>query len=261
MSIKKQSSFKKQKRNRVIAIFVLIIILLSISFTRKIIRNSIVVVFMPVVWLEHNITSDIYNFFETFRTKSSLLSENQNLHNEIDSLKAHYANYDELFLENQNLKSILGRSDGKNFILATVLSRPPVSLYDTLLVDGGLSVGISQGQIVYFNGDIPIGYISQVFSRSAIVELYSSSSEKMDARLEPENFDVTLFGHGGGDYTVSVPHDLSIASDTVVISEEINPHIFGTLQNVISDPRDSLQNLIFSSPVNLNQIDVVEIAK
>jgi len=83
----------------------------------------------------------------------------------------------------------------------------------------------------------------------------------MDARLDPAHIDVTLFGHGGGDYLVSVPHDLIVPENSVVVSKEINPHVLGTLEKVISDARDSSQTLIFSSPVNINQLSFVEVAQ
>ena len=215
----------------------------------------------PFVYVTHGTGNWLYFASQSFRFKSSLVAENTKLMNQISDLNAQFSDYNELLQENEQLKSAMGRSDGKQFILATVLSKPPVSLYDTLLIDGGSSVGIAAGSVVYANGDAPIGVVSQVFLHSALVELYSSPSFKMDARIDPEQIDVTLFGHGGGDFLVSVPHDLSVVTDTVVVSKEINPSVLGALQKVISDPRDSSQTLIFSSPVNINQLSYVQVEK
>ena len=258
MQIRKQNVQKKNKTRILVGAF-FIAILLIVPVTRRPIRYIFVSISTPIVCVTHSVGNWFGSSFETLRFKSSLVAENTDLQSQIQNLNARYAGFDKLSRENKELKSSMNRAPESNFVLAVVLSKPPTSLYDTLLVDGGSSVGIQVGQTVYVNGTVPIGTVSEVFSKSAIVELYSSPSEKMDARLDPSHIDVTLFGHGGGDLLVSVPHDLSVSADSIVVSKEINPRVLGRLQKVISDPRDSSQTLIFSSPVNINEIEFVQI--
>ncbi|MEI6316839.1 MAG: rod shape-determining protein MreC [bacterium] len=262
MFIKKKSVASNTMRIRTgIIILVFLVLLFLIPSTRKGIRYTIEIIATPFVYMTHGLGNWSYSQLQTLRFKSSLVAENKNLNNEIVNLNAKFSNYDELAQENINLKSILGRASGKQFILAVVLTKPPVSLYDTLLIDGGSSAGIISGATVYVNGNVPIGTVSQVFSHSAVVQLYSAPSQKMDARLDPAGIDVTLFGHGGGNFLISVPHDMTVPENSTVVSKEINPHVLGNLQKVISDPRDSSQTLIFSSPINFNELNFVEIEK
>ena len=155
----------------------------------------------------------------------------------------------------------MGRATDIQFTLAAVLAKPPESLYDTLLIDGGSNLGFTSGQVVYANGETPIGTIEQVFSSSAIVRMYSSSGEKTAARLDPSSVDIVLIGHGGGTFSVEVPHDLVVDANSLALSKEINPHIIATLQKSTSDPRDSFQTLLFSSPVNMNELSFVQVRK
>ena len=247
MQIRKQNVQKKNKTRILVGAF-FIAILLIVPVTRRPIRYIFVSISTPIVCVTHSVGNWFGSSFETLRFKSSLVAENTDLQSQIQNLNARYAGFDKLSRENKELKSSMNRAPESNFVLAVVLSKPPTS-----------SVGIQVGQTVYVNGTVPIGTVSEVFSKSAIVELYSSPSEKMDARLDPSHIDVTLFGHGGGDLLVSVPHDLSVSADSIVVSKEINPRVLGRLQKVISDPRDSSQTLIFSSPVNINEIEFVQI--
>ena len=261
MLTKRQNNSNKKLKFRILLCAFFIILLFVIPATRRAIRYSTVVITTPMVYVTYAIENKFSNIFEDFRYKSTLVAENKSLSDQIVNLKANFSNYDELLLENQELKDVMGRASSTNFILATVISKPPTSPYDTLIIDGGTKAGMEVGQAVNVNGDVPIGTISEVFLDSALVDLYSSPGDKMDARLDPAQIDVTLFGHGGGDYLVSVPHDLTVATSSVVVSKEINPHVLGKLQKTISDPRDSSQTLIFSSPININQLSFVEVEK
>ena len=261
MLIRKQKTSNKKLKIRMLLCAFFIILLLIIPVTRRAIKYVAITLTTPIVYISHSMDNNVYSFFQTLRFKSSLVAENVQLSQQIQNLNAQYADYGELQKENQDLKSVMDRSSGMDFILSIIISKPPTSLYDTLLIDGGDAVGMQIGQSVYANGDVPIGTIAQVFPKSAPVELYSSPSEKIDARIDPLHIDVTLFGHGGGDLLVSVPHDLVVPENAIVVSKEINPHVLGKLEKIISDPRDSSQTLIFSSPVNINDLDFVEVAK
>ncbi len=261
MPIKKQVPQNKKNKTRMLGGVFFVVLVCIIPFTRNMIRSAVVFVVSPVVFATHEAENWFVDTFEALHSKSVLVAQNTDLSNQIANDTSRLAQYDELVRENKELKSVMGRASDKQFILAVVISKPPVSVYDTLLIDGGKKVGIQVGQTVYVNGDFPIGTINQVFATTAVVELYSSPSEKMDARLDPSHIDVTLFGHGGGDFLVSVPHDLVVDENSVVVSKELNPHVLGTLEKTISDPRDSSQSLIFSSPINLNELNFVEVGQ
>jgi cell shape-determining protein MreC len=199
--------------------------------------------------------------FELLETKSSLLKENQFLSNQIAELEARIAERSILASENEELKKAFNRNEVNTFILAAVLAKPPKSLYDTLLIDGGESIGLRVGQSVYVHGRIPVGTIEEVRSNSALVRLYSSPGEKTDVRLSPLGVDATLVGRGGGAFSATLPHDITLTDEVLAVSIGISQSIIAQFEKVTSDSRDAAQTALFSSPVNMSELTFVQVKK
>ena len=259
MPIHKQYVPRRNRTPVFILVAILAIVLLSLPVTRNGIRRGVGAAGTSILRGTHTISGWFGGIASTLRFKSSLVNENAALKTQLSELGARLAERDMLAQENQDLKAALGREGSNKFTLAAVLAKPPESIYDTLVIDGGGSVGFAVGQTVYANGATPVGVIDQVLPSSAIVRLYTSSGEKTDARLSPSNVDVTLVGYGGGTYSVQVPHDLAVPEGSVAVTKELDPSIIGILDKSIADPRDSYQTLLFSSPVNMSELAFVQV--
>ena len=159
------------------------------------------------------------------------------------------------------LKATMGRSTAVHLVLAAVLEKPPHSVYDTLLIDGGATAGFAKEQVVYANGDTPIGVIQEVTANSAVVKLYSAPGESTEARLSTSGTDITLVGRGGGNFSAQVPQELVIGAGETAVSKDIDPHVVAIFQKVTSDPRDPFQTLLLSAPVNVNDLSFIEVAE
>ena len=70
-------------------------------------------------------------------SKETLEGRNDELEKEVQELRLKLLSKDLLLKENKELKAILGRVSNQRAILATVLSRPNNSPYDTLIIDIG----------------------------------------------------------------------------------------------------------------------------
>jgi cell shape-determining protein MreC len=202
-----------------------------------------------------------------FTSKTSLLEENRNLKIQLADINAKLLSYDSVVAENTDLKASMGRADTMHLALATILSKPSSSAYDTLLIDGGEKALFVVGETVYANGEIPIGKIEHVDVNTALVRLYSSPKFTTEARLDVtdekgvKHIDVTLTGRGGGNFQTSVPHDLKVESGTQVFSKELKPHLMAIFQKVTSDARDPFQTMLLSSPVNIQELSFVEVGQ
>jgi cell shape-determining protein MreC len=119
----------------------------------------------------------------------------------------------------EDLQNLLGtRSATVRGILASVLSRPPESPYDTLVVDQGEASGVFAGALVTGNGRVPLGRVASVTNGSARVTLFSASGVKTDAWVGEKRLPVTLTGMGGGTFSATAPTDAKIvAGDTVFV--------------------------------------------
>ena len=56
-----------------------------------------------------------------------------------------------------------------------------------------------------------------------------------------------------------LPRDFVLEKGTEVVLPGITPYVIGIVQTIISDPRDSFQKALLSSPVNIQEIKFVEV--
>lgn len=136
-----------------------------------------------------------------------------------------------------DLERMLGvRAEVRSEILASVLARPPVSSYDTLVLDKGEQDGITEGAHVFGPGGIPAGTVSSVAPRNSRVTLYSSSGMETVGWAGKERTPLTLIGSGAGAYETTVSKDAGlVVGDNIYIGAGGAAPI-GTIVNIESDP-------------------------
>lgn len=246
---------------RVVAILVLVAIIFAVPVLRNGLRRGVSIVGTGIGHSARSVGEFFGSIGTGFRSKNRLAEENTALRAEISRLSAKTASEDMLAQENAELKAAMGRTENGTFILAAVLGKPPHSVYDTLLVDGGAKAGIVVGQTVYAGGETPIGTVAEVMPLSALVRLYSAPSEKTEARLFPSNTDITLTGRGGGNFSATVPHELIVEAGATAVTKALDPKVIGTFMKITSDARDPFQTLLMASPINVNDLSFVQIRK
>lgn len=226
-------------------------------------------VFSPILRGGNGFLGGVKNLGAYFISKRSLLEANQELQSRLNSQEVSMLNYGVLAAENENLKEILGRKKENGvFIMAAVLAKPNQSAYDTLLIDAGSLEGISSGALVFALGDVPIGRVGEVYPNSAKVVLFSSAGERTPAvvyQSAPEgakkNVFYDLVGRGGGNFEMTLPRDISLAKGDQVVLPGIYPYVVAIVESLISEPRDPFNRVLMVSPVNMQDINFVEIKK
>lgn len=225
-------------------------------------------IFRPVFFVGGKIGNAFSTLGSYFSFKRSLYYENQKLQEKIVDLEMQLLNHSVLIDENYALKDILNRKkENQDFILASILGRPNRSLYDVMLIDAGEKQGVLKGKRVFAYNEILVGYVAEVYENSSKVVLFSSSGEKIavsipfkeESKEENKNILTELVGRGGGNFEISLPRDFVLEKGRLATLPEISSFVVATAEKIISDPRDSFQKVIFSSPVNLNQIKFVQI--
>lgn len=250
----------KERTIRIVVVIAIIAILFSIPVLRNGMRSGVNHIALGISRTAHGIGGWFGSISGILHTRVTLENENTDLKNQIIELKTQLLTTDQLNRENIELKASLGRSASKiRTILATVISKPPTSLYDTLVIDGGTNLGVLEGQTVYAGGDTPIGFIDHTNTNSSVVRLFSTNGEKTEARLSPNGVDVTLVGLGGGNFSAEVLHDLVVSPNAIVVTKETNSHTIAYFKKITSDPRDPFQTLLLVSPVNMNELHFVEV--
>jgi cell shape-determining protein MreC len=248
---------KKQntKKNLFILVFLLLIILV---LSVKPVRNSLFFISSPIWKLQNSISNS--NFFQYFKFKSSLINEKIFLEQQLFLAGEAISLNGILQEENNLLKSLLERQDTNlNTTLAVVLAKPPQTIYDLLIIDIGGNKGVRVGDKVMANGHVYIGEIEEVFPSSAKVRLYSSPGQKLSVALGQNAISVEAVGLGGGNFHILLPKEIEVREGDGITIPAINSNVFGIVEKVNNNDQDSLQKILFKSPVNISELRFVEV--
>lgn len=162
--------------------------------------------------------------------------------------------------ELETLRSILGRPEAPPpKAIGRILARPPVSPYDTLIIDLGQS-RVALGDVVVVEAAVVLGEIVEVYSTAAKVRLYSSPDFELAVAVGDELAGVLARGRGGGNFTLELPRDLAVATSTpitvLMAGRELVLAVVGDVDRTASDP---FQYVYARLPVNLYRLKQVEI--
>ena len=256
---------KKIKRKKLSKIIIIVVFLSFIFYFRGAIFNGLSFVshsvFRPVLIWGNNVGGEISNIGAIFHNRKSLMLENENLKSQILESEADRSNYASVVDENNKLKEILGRTEGKNMILANILNKPNQSLYGTLIIDIGTEQGIIVGQRVFAFGNVSIGYVAEVYGNSSKVILFSNPGEKTEVVVTGKYVFMQAIGRGGGNFEMILPRDFVLDVGTEVVLPGATPYVLGTVAIIISDPRDAFQKALLVSPVNIQELKFVQVER
>lgn len=210
------------------------------EYTRYAISVGVCIVFFFILKMSMPLVQRIFISFNTKGVEDISVADNE-------TIKA-------LTAENESLKKELGRTDFIKGILATVITNPNKSLYDTLILDGGTDQGIVVGQHVYGFDGVAIGIISSVLSQTSTVKLFSAPNNETTGNVGTDNTQVTLIGRGAGEYEIKMPRDVHFALGDIVTTQTMETHVVGSVEKILVDPRDPFQILLVKIPLNLQNL-------
>jgi cell shape-determining protein MreC len=209
------------------------------------------------------------------RTRASLISENATLQSQIELSDLQSKSYAAVLAENEHLKELMGREAKEQTVLARVLSRPPLEVYDTFVIDVGMYDGVSAGALVYGKGSFVIGTISRVMDRSAVVTLASAPGETRSVIVKEassdmgsasgtsdtmtENHNLVFTGIGGGGFRAQVPKQLHIAPGTIMALPTLAPSFIGVVTTEHVPEDGSLKEIYGTLPFGINSLEWVKV--
>lgn len=194
------------------------------------------------------------------RSNSEIIKENETLREKVMLLTALNADRNALESENVNLKFELGRKpkagDGVGEILGIVKSRPSNSPFDTFVVDVGSRDGVTADAYVYY-GSLVIGKVIDVNTSTSKVQLFSSPGNIFQGVLVSENINIDARGLGGGSFEALVPSGVAVEVGDTLVLPSITTKVFGVVAAIENKEEEGFKRILFSLPVNLNQINQV----
>jgi cell shape-determining protein MreC len=195
-----------------------------------------------------------------FSSKRSLEEENRRLSETLDLVAAEAATRDRLRIENDELKSALGRAVENELILARVLSGPSRSPYDTLVIDIGTDAGLAEGMRILYDGDFAIGEVTSVYAHSAVVTLYSSPDITLPVTVGTSSTPAEAEGAGGGSMRITVPSGLAVVVGDAVEIPSLSPTYLGIVEAIDEPEGSSLAHLYVAWPFNVYGLKWVYVA-
>ena len=160
--------------------------------------------------------------------------------------------------ENAKLRQALNAGPPPRSILARVISRPPQSLYDTLLIDQGSESGVQKGDFAEYQG-IALGTVASVGKGTALIELFSAPGEQNDVLVGKTNAIAIANGMGGGAFELAVPNGVQVANGDTIRSAGTEPGLLAVVANISSTSESATMTLRAHSPVSFSDLDFIEI--
>ena len=238
----KSSISRRLSKSFYILVFATILsILLGLSFSTT--RSAVYFLARPIWYISNNISNSLSSVSEFFSFRNTLVSKVDSLESKVISLNLKLADYDQILKENQSLKTMLGRSDTTGKTLAIVLSSPPQSPYDTLVIDAGSADGLKVGNWVLSEGNTMIGFVSDITTHTSLVTLLSKAGDKHFLVLERTKTHYEMTGQGGGNMIMLVPKEADILWGDTFIYPDLSPLVVGSVYYIDSDPQNSFKTV------------------
>jgi rod shape-determining protein MreC len=214
----------------------------------------------PLWTIKNNISSFFENNINLLNSKIYLITENSLLKEKIKSEEMNQVLFNLLKKENDDLKSIVNRNKiSQNILLGAILVKPFLSPYDTLIIDVGTLDGVIVGDKVIAEGDIFIGYISEVYENTSKVVLYSSPGQKVKVLIGNNNIEKEATGLGSGNFKVEMPREEDVKEGDSIVIPSIVANIFGIVEKIDYKESDSFQSILFKYQININELKWVEV--
>lgn len=234
MMMKYRPSRKSLKPNKDVALalltFVITILISFIPFFRNVAVSS----YSYSAWFVRNFTLSVFEKV-VYPWKESGISDYSN------TIKS--AELKVLQQENENLKTMLGRRPSERAILARVLTKPPQSPYDELVIDVGKDFGVEPGSQIYDNNGALIGSVVSVSKNFSNIKLFSSPGHSLEVEMDKKGVILSIIGQGDGSFVVDVPRDFEIKVGDVFVLPGIKDKPIASVSYIKGTDTDSFKTV------------------
>ncbi len=261
----KMTSLKRNRRSvltrlRVGTAVVVLMLFVTATFVfpmPRVLTQIGFVIARPVLFIGSGIHQISTTGFALLQSKRALVAENRRLTQELQQLSVKLLDRNLLKEENLALKESLGRSTYETLVYAPVLVKPNKSPYDVLILDGGYEDSISVGDYVLSSESVIIGEIVEVGAHLSRARLFSTSRTVTPVVIAPQSIPAEAVGRGNGNFEIKISRDIPVAIGDEIIAPGLSPRLFGVVEDIFVSPTDSLQTLIFRSPVTIAELGFV----
>ncbi len=257
-------NLKRKKKKHLLGVAIVALILIIIFFrifSFSIVNKSALYIIKPFLYLRLGILNRWEELKINFSEKKYLQEENKSLREEISQLEIKAALNEVSEKENVFLKSVFSAEEARNFILASVILRPPLSPYGVLIIDAGSKKGAKEGMQVLAAGNVLLGHITDVSEGISKVKLISSFNEETNVILESSGISAIAMGTGGENFEIILPRQIKIEAGEKVLTLGVRPNLIGIVEKIERQDTDPYQKIIFRFPLNIQYLNQVFLLK
>lgn len=232
------------------AFLLLFLAILIISFGRG--RELFENVSTPLVGANASANEALNLLKNETKSRNELYRELSELKEENHRLIIENLNQDILRQQNIELKDQLGwKWEKELFTLSRIISRPPVTPFDSLTIETSESVSFEKGQRVRVTETVEVGRISSANNKTAMVKLYTTTGTRTPVEINGSGPLVIAEGAGAGSYTLQVPRSFEIKKGDTLTRPGMDAVIIGFVESVEKSETDSFSLVRARLPVNL----------
>lgn len=192
--------------------------------------------------------------------KSVLASRLLDAEEEISKIKYQSLLYTLNLEELNELKNSLGLPESEVFLRANIISRPPRTNYDTILVSYKEKGDLEVGDLAFVSG-VFIGSVAEVNNSTAIVSMLSSPGNTLDIRAGDPSAIVVGRGLGGGAFSFDIPKEVLLSVGDVVSTGSGDSYVVAVVSSVIKTAEHTTARVYANTPININNARVIEFKK
>jgi cell shape-determining protein MreC len=256
----------RDSRSKRVWVFAILAIVLVLFFARKPIINlfggAVQGVVAPAWGVTQFLNGEITEGFLFLQPKKALVRRMLELQEDFMNMSSLVYEYEALKKENEDLKESLKLKNTFGFeATARILSRPPQTSYDRIVIDLGQNDDVFEEDLVFVGDNTLLGRVVESYPSSSLVELLSSSGVETEARLLFSELSLPLTGRGGGAFEVAVPRDIPIEELDIFISPYDSGIVLAEVVKVTGDPQDPAKIIVAKTPFNINRVKYVFIKR
>jgi rod shape-determining protein MreC len=252
-----------QTKNKILVAAITILIIFSLSFFQKEVRNFFYLISSPIQKTFWQGGQKVSDFFEFWAKLKSLEEKNKELETENLQLLSENTQLKELKKENETLRDALGSELQKEFKLqiAEVISRDPSQ--DFILINKGAKDGILKNTAVITQEKAVCGKIFEVYENFSRVMLITSPLNSFDAEISDSNIYGIVKGKGGLNLQLTlIPKDEEIKEGDLVVTSPLGgifPKglLIGQIQEVKKSDVEPFQVASLKPFFNLQDLEIV----
>lgn len=252
-----------QTKNKILVALITILIILSLSFFQKEVKNFFYLISSPIQKTFWQAGQKISDFFEFWWQIKSLEEKNKELENKNLQLLSENTQLKELKKENEILREALDLGLGKEFKLqiAEVISRDPSQ--DFILINKGAKDGILKDTAVINQEKAVCGKVSEVYENFSRVILITSNLSSFDAKVSNTDIYGVIKGKGGLNLDLTfIPKDKEIKEGDLVVTSPLGgifPKglLVGQIQEVKKSDVEPFQSTSLKPFFNFQDLEIV----